>query len=108
MADHYNDIGTLLYYKNYVQTSSELNTSIGQLVLNRPTEDTVNLHKDYRASKQSLDAYCTALKIILNENTTIPKELVALTAKNLYSFENVYNKSILKVTAHTLSNIGDV
>jgi hypothetical protein len=108
MADHYNDIGTLLYYKNYVQASSELNTSIGQLVLNRPTEDTVNLHKDYRASKQSLDAYCTALKIILNENTTIPKELVALTAKNLYSFENVYNKSILKVTAHTLSNIGDV
>jgi Cdc6-like AAA superfamily ATPase len=108
IADHFNDIGTLLYYKNYVPSTSEPNISIDQLELNRPPAPTVRHHKDYRASIKSLEAYSTALKIILDVNFTIPKELVALTAQNLFSFENVYNKSILKITAHTLSNIGDV
>lgn len=124
LADHFNDLGNLLYYKNFVYDSgkSNLNSPFLFLLKFNDISDIKNVknekiilksnsdyNKDFRASFKSFLFYKNAIEVLINDNVHVAfHTLCEKGAKDIRYFDNKYSKTFLKTLAFSFSNAGNL
>lgn len=121
LADFYNDLGTLLYYKNYTEGNKSQNEENSISLLRHLYTEKLPQHqlnhqdfkdnKDFRYSYHALKCYKDALKELLpieNGKSESIEELCKKASEIIGDYHNNYNSNHLKMIGFALSNIGDV
>lgn len=126
LADFYNDLGTLLYYKNFTKDSFHTIPLVCELKSNKSLlnhlftepldpnckpEPTLENNKDFRYPYESLIYYKKSLQELLNkkgENITLFDLCQEASKIILNDYKNIHSSNHLKIIGFTLSNIGDI